>query len=260
MEVGRAIPIASFCVGVRVSSNVSGATPILSKGMGNLPRGSFISQDSVMSLKSVSRVFIEDALLQILTKRQCFHSEADFQFALAWQIHEMKPKAEIRLEMRYIGFDLGAGIGYLDILVTDAESRIGIELKYVNKDTEFEAKNGERYSLKVGTDDCDSYDCCKDIRRLEWLREHGHIDIGFGLVLSNNPAMWEKRGKRKRPSDPFHLFEGTTLSGTLAWAPLTKSAISRETPIKLRGSYPIAWRGVEKCVTPGFRYLLLRIN
>ena len=52
-------------------------------------------------------------LMQELSKsRPIFHSEADFQHALAWQIHETMPDSQIRLEYPF-RFD-GSTI-YLDI-------------------------------------------------------------------------------------------------------------------------------------------------
>jgi hypothetical protein len=40
-------------------------------------------------------------LMQRLSKsRPIFHSEADFQFALAWRIKESMPDCEVRLEFK----------------------------------------------------------------------------------------------------------------------------------------------------------------
>ena len=40
------------------------------------------------------------AMRALASHRPVFHSEADFQHALAWQIHRMLPGAVIRLEYR----------------------------------------------------------------------------------------------------------------------------------------------------------------
>lgn len=39
-------------------------------------------------------------LSQLRNQRKIFHSEADFQFALAWGIQKYYPEAKIRLEYR----------------------------------------------------------------------------------------------------------------------------------------------------------------
>ncbi len=40
-------------------------------------------------------------MADLAAHRPIFHSEADFQHALAWQIHEAMPDCEIRLEWPY---------------------------------------------------------------------------------------------------------------------------------------------------------------
>jgi hypothetical protein len=42
---------------------------------------------------------IKDIMGRLALERQLFHSEADFQHALAWKIHELRPLAKIRLEV-----------------------------------------------------------------------------------------------------------------------------------------------------------------
>lgn len=57
--------------------------------------------------------------------RPLFHSEADFQHALAWQIQLDNPTASVRLETRP-----QRGI-HLDVLIQLGGERIAIELKYL---------------------------------------------------------------------------------------------------------------------------------
>jgi hypothetical protein len=70
--------------------------------------------------------------------RPIFHSEADFQHALAWLIHSESPRAQIRLETRP-----ERGIR-LDLLVVVGGERIAIELKYLVARFEGEVR-GERF-------------------------------------------------------------------------------------------------------------------
>src|SRR5437764_4611807 len=62
---------------------------------------------------------------RLSAERPIFHSEADFQHALAWLIHSEHPNAQIRLETRP-----ERGIR-LDLLVVVGGERIAIELKYL---------------------------------------------------------------------------------------------------------------------------------
>ena len=46
---------------------------------------------------------IYNVLKQLFGKKRLFTSEADFQFALAWEIKTMYPNAKVNLEYRYSG-------------------------------------------------------------------------------------------------------------------------------------------------------------
>ena len=59
--------------------------------------------------------------------RPIFHSEADFQHALAWRLHETVPEIEVRLEFR----PLPQENIYIDIWIP--KGRIAIELKYLTR-------------------------------------------------------------------------------------------------------------------------------
>lgn len=54
------------------------------------------------------------AIDSIKEKRKVFHSEADFQFALAWEIKRLYPEVDVRLEYAYKVDDK---IYHIDILV-----------------------------------------------------------------------------------------------------------------------------------------------
>lgn len=56
-------------------------------------------------------------------RRPIYHSESDLQFALAWELKESLPNIEIRLEKPFKK-------QYIDIIYTNANETIGIELKY----------------------------------------------------------------------------------------------------------------------------------
>jgi hypothetical protein len=72
---------------------------------------------------------IEGILTQLSQERPVFHSEADFQHALAWEIHRCHPFAKVRLQVN-LGAEKRAAV---DILVTNDEEVFGIELKYKTK-------------------------------------------------------------------------------------------------------------------------------
>ena len=104
---------------------------------------------------------IHNLMADLSQHRPIFHSEADFQFALAWRIHEVMPDCKIRLEFKpYPKVNM-----YLDIWIQTAE--IAIELKFPTQNLEAKQDN-EHFSLRAqGAQDTRRYDFLKDIERLE---------------------------------------------------------------------------------------------
>lgn len=94
---------------------------------------------------------IHRIMKSLATRRPVFHSESDFQFALAWQIHESIPNCEVRLEFKPFPDESM----YLDIWLPTAET--AIELKYLTRNLDVEY-GGERFTLASGARDIESYD------------------------------------------------------------------------------------------------------
>lgn len=195
-------------------------------------------------------------MAQLATRRPVFHSEADFQHALAWQIQIEHPNATIRLETRPT-----RGI-HLDMLVVDAGSRTAIELKYLADRFEGVVL-GEQFALpRQGAHDISRHDVCKDIWRIETMIAEGYADKGAAIVLTNDRGYW-RPGTKADPIDAcFRIHEGRTVQGTLRWAPHAGAGTTRSRldPLLLQGTYPCRWtpysrldradvRGIE------FRYL-----
>ena len=70
--------------------------------------------------------YITTLMKDLSLERTIFHSEADFQHALACYIHKKMPDWQVRLEFKPIK-DKKI---YLDIWIRDRDRRIAIELKY----------------------------------------------------------------------------------------------------------------------------------
>ena len=180
----------------------------------------------------------------LASEHSIFHSEADFQHALAWHIHTLDPGCRVRLEARF-GIIAETRIGknsFVDLWLPD--SRIAVELKFAkdNFETNYE---GEKHELRKGAWDVTAYGFVRDIKRLEKLRNDGEIDTGFAVLLSNEPNIWTPP-KRNRPAifDAFRLHENQPpLAGQRNVAESASAKIKKShSPITLRGSYPISWR------------------
>jgi hypothetical protein len=94
-------------------------------------------------------------LASLARARSGFHSEADFQHSLAWQIHLAAPDAQVRLETR------SARHIRLDLLVVSAGQRTAIELKYFVASFRGDI-GGEHYHLpNQSAQDFGRYDFCQ---------------------------------------------------------------------------------------------------
>lgn len=202
-----------------------------------------------------------DLLMQRLaSQRPVFHSEADFQHAFAWQIANMYPELQVRLEVPLRGMH---GRGSLDIVIRDGSSRLAIELKYCKARLETSV-DGEEYSLPATVArDIFRHDVCKDIWRLEHAVGSGQAETGWMILLCNDEGLW-KTSARSGIDDLFKLHHGRELSGVLTWderagAGTTKK---RDTPLALHNTYNLNWQEYsDLAVRNGrFRYLAVPVH
>jgi hypothetical protein len=89
-------------------------------------------------------IALQAALARLSTTRPVFHSEADFQHALAWDLHEHYPEASVRLEFRP---PLMADHVCIDLWLTGPTYITAIELKYKTRPLQTEV-NGETFQLR----------------------------------------------------------------------------------------------------------------
>ncbi len=182
---------------------------------------------------------VEAALEQLAHRRPVFHSEADFQHALAWQLQLDHPSARIRLETRPL---VGKSV-FLDLLLELDGVRTAIELKYLVRSLTTEI-DGERFELRAqSAHDVRRYDVVKDIARLEAVVAAGAADEGVMIALTNDSAYWTA-GREGTVDAAFRLHEGITLRGTVGWAAHAGDGTTakRTEPLALVGSYPLRWR------------------
>lgn len=202
------------------------------------------------------------AIIEALcTKRPLFHSEADFQFALAWEIQRMYTSADVRLEYP----PKNEPNKYIDIMVRNGEHSYPIELKYKTKRLST-VVDGEQYHLKNhGAQDIGAYDFVKDICRVESFASHlDGFKYGYVLWLTNDPYYWKAPHNENVGYAAFSVHQGAKKSGVMAWANhLSAGTIKgREKEISLKGNYEILWSDYSNLgVLPGiFKYALMRVE
>lgn len=202
------------------------------------------------------------AILNELSKeRPIYANEADFQHALAWQIHLAYPDSKIRMEVRPANTRI-----YLDIVVENAGRRTGIELKYKTKRLDIELR-GETFTLADhSAQDTGRYDVLKDIQRLEEVVKSGFVDEGWMLFLTNDSNYWSAPSAAKPTIfEAFRLTEGRIVAGELAWGAGASSGSikTREEPIRLYGEYTVNWSPYSKVTevrASEFQYVSFHIS
>lgn len=202
-------------------------------------------------------------LMQGLAKtRPVFHSEADFQFALAWHIKETMPDCEVRLEWKPFPKENLHIDAWLPTYAT------AIELKYPTRAPFGVCHNGERFKLAKHPSPRRRYSFVKDIERIERiLYERDDIERGFAVLLTNRKSLWQDPRPDWECTDDaaFRLHEGRKLSGELSWRPGSAHLKNkrRKHPIRLRNTYPIQWSDFSSfCVQKNsqFRYLAVEVG
>ncbi len=201
-------------------------------------------------------------IIEILRqKRLLFHSEADFQFALAWEIQKELPTADIRLEYP----PESAPNKYIDILVRNDGCSYPIELKYKTKKLSATV-GGEKFLLKNhGAQDIGAYDCIKDIYRVESFADKlDGFKCGYILWLTNDPYYWNAPNNANAGYAAFSIHHGAKKYGAMNWGSHLGAGTTngREDELILSGEYEIAWNDYSDLgVKPGFfKYALMRVE
>lgn len=201
---------------------------------------------------------VAGAMSGLAARRPVFHSERDFQHALAWQIQLNYPQAQIRLETRP-----RRGV-HLDMLIRLGGTRTAVELKYLV--AALHAIVGEEsFDLPhQSANDISRHDVIKDITRIEAALSDGHADSGCVVILTNDRSYWQPATRADTIDAAFRLHEGRVLEGTLGWAARAGhgTTTGRDTPLLLASRYICHWRDYSHVALPNgqtslFRYLLI---
>jgi hypothetical protein len=185
-------------------------------------------------------VDLDETLSSLALLRPVFHSEADFQLALAWQVQQRDPAMLVRLETRPApGVRLDLAFARTDIRRTTA-----IELKYLTRAWTGDV-GGERYELKDhGAQDIRAYDVVKDVVRVEKFIGGLPGADGAVVVLANDPSYW-RPAKMNDSSNAaaFRVSEGAVLNGSRAWGPNSGSGTmkGRGDALHVGGRYEMRW-------------------
>lgn len=203
---------------------------------------------------------ITELLAKLAESRSVFHSEADFQHALAWHIHQTTRNSQIRLEFP---IQVDNQKMYVDIWLP--QEKVAIELKYATRKLELEHAR-ESFALPNHfAQNQKRYDFLKDIHRLELMCSKSQFcEAGHAVLLTNDPLYWNCP-RRKAMDLDFRVHEGREISGKLAWDPCASQGMvkGRKSPIRLTGCYRLHWQNysdISKEQPGKFRYLAVSVN
>lgn len=184
---------------------------------------------------------IREILSSLSLRRPVFHSEADFQHALAWEIHTVLPDARIRLEFPVA---VDSSRIYVDIWVEYKGKVVMAELKYKTRDLSVQI-GSEQFLLKnQSAQDMGRYDFLRDIQRLEQVsflwRKHFS---GYAVFLTNDSAYWQPPSRGETIDEAFRIHEGQLITGGVGWKAGASDGTkkNREGRIVLSGKYKLHW-------------------
>ncbi len=201
-------------------------------------------------------------LMHVLAlQRGIYHSEADFQHAFAWAVHQRLPRASVRIErpIKVNGKTL-----HLDFLVQAAKMSIAVELKYKTRKLGVDL-NGEEFRLAShSAADLGRYDFIKDVCRLEEIASSLNDCDGWAIMLTNDSAYWKPSNDKKTVDAAFRIHHGRILGGRLGWTADASDGTKRgrESDLQLIGRYLLQWSDYSAPSTDSygqFRYLAVHV-
>ncbi len=198
-------------------------------------------------------------LEKLSNERKVFHSEADFQFSLAWKIKEEYSDYKIYLEWPVLTEDKNK---YIDIVLEKDGKIIPIELKYKTKELKY-----KNFNLKDhGARNLACYDYWKDIERVESLIINTNFEKGFCIFLTNDLGFLNKPRSNVGYKD-FSIYENKRIfKKQLNWGKnIRKDNLNRrKEPINLKFNYQFNWENYcilkDSKLNNDFRYLFTEIK
>ncbi|UGT61787.1 hypothetical protein [Nocardia asteroides] len=200
--------------------------------------------------------FVRSCMEELARRRPLFHSERDFQLALAMVLAD--DVAQLRLEKTVPVSEPVGGRSRLsiDVLGELNGHRIALELKYPKKRLRASVE-GEVFDLPAsGAPDLDAAAIWRDVQRIERLILDGTVDAGASITLTNYPFWSQRNSTARSQAYEFRLWEGRTVGpGALQWR-LEGGRVGER--LTFNSGYHCCWRDFGADVDFGFRYLLLQ--
>lgn len=169
---------------------------------------------------------IQEAFNNLKAQNRFFVSEADFQASLTWELakaFQNSPNVKIYREFPVRVYDSQWHTIYIDILVVADGKKYPIELKYKTDKIESDALYEDtgipiKDILKSqAAHDVDSYDCWKDISRIEKLVDSGFAHSGVFICIANDKYYWNGNCGENTLAYAFRMNPGIKHGGEYNW-------------------------------------------
>lgn len=209
---------------------------------------------------------ITESLEKLSHDRKIFHSEADFQFALAFEIQSKNPELQVRLERPFKFEDKKEKV-YVDLVIIAGDSSYGIELKYKTKKIKDTIHGEEFDTANHAATNHGRFDFWANVDRLLKIIRSGKLDGGMVILLTNEPNYWNNDSKNYC-SHQFHLKDGRQIkkAEVLKWKNKKcreNAGKKRNSCIKIERNYQLCWVDYSEIKvnnkTHEFRYLSLEV-
>ena len=205
---------------------------------------------------------LADIIQNLSESRPIFHSEADFQHALAWEIHTQIQNCEIRLEYKPQHIMQRF---YVDIWCSKKDCITAIELKYKTRRLYTNVKGETFHLLSQSAQDIGRYDFLNDIQRLEEIVLKSRNVVGYAIFLTNDSAYWSYPRKNHPVDADFRIHQDREFTGNLNWDSNTSAGTKRdrEETIQIKNTYNLTWRNYSEPSLESygkFRYLSVKIE
>ena len=189
-------------------------------------------------MTTFSTTTIPAILKNLAGERPVFHSEMDFQLALAWCWREMFPHFQFRLEYP---LDLSSNKHCDIVILADGRIVMAIELKYLTEKLEYK-NEGEVFKLNAqGAQLVRRHGILKDIERMEGFLEKNPAAQASVIVITNRSIYWRGSGKGT-DDEEFDIQQGATITGVRKWKGADKKWKREKGSVKISGTYKMEWQ------------------
>lgn len=216
---------------------------------------------------------IVSAFMNLKQKHRFFVSEADFQAAFTWelaQVFQDCPDVKIYREFPVRVYDAQWRTIYIDILVVVDGKKYPIELKYkthkIESDDLYEDTGIPIKDIlkSQAAHDVDSYDCWKDISRIEKLIDSGFAHSGVFICIANDKYYWNGNCGENTLGYAFRMNPGIKRGGEYNWnlanCTIPEKLLKTRPNLYIKNDYEFVWQDFYEILAKNGKFMSLIVE